>query len=532
MAFRNATNSLSSISCKIWETIHPGIYRFARVQNTQEPGTQSIYYRNSVLFSLLGSSYLAHECYEHWRESAQFEEENNILIEEDSVIIADIDSKPASSRFKTSQPEPIKLKIDKNDENSNNQPKPSYSRAQQNDQLKPSYMNYSHSSFLTEPSLEIRQTESSLFNVHNNAVGTTSADNNCQGQLAGNDYLNSAAVLSFATAAGLAFGVALRTDSPPKQVYSRNAEDPQDIQRRYALNEKQFRQYNHVIQKPLIILVTIGDYKHRASILGHQRDADLMRDLWLKTFNYNEQNVMQYQQKQCTLPDLQKFIKICSDEYATNNDQYDSLIAIISCHGDEDGLILSDEGKYSMESLYEAFPCVVGRNKAKPRLFIVDKCRNDDAMKFPNITSFSESLLGDYDVKEDIFDIRVGKNNNHLHGLYSGNEKYRSFRADSRKKFNLDDTNEDNKNYKSYNVVDEERLTIYGATNKQKTIDDPRGGLLIRAFCDVLSLPEANQFEFSYLYYAITEYVKSKSGAFQVVNCDSTLSKPLYIFPA
>ena len=147
-----------------------------------------------------------------------------------------------------------------------------------------------------------------------------------------------------------------------------------------------------VIKNPLVVMLGISeydglpilsgvpkDYKHMVVIFSKLFGYDMLYKLSTNEYNHNKKdgNKNDSFKLNWTCDDIDDLIKNAKEALEDENRQHDSLIFIISCHGQAEGDILDSEcEEYSLYSIFAQFDGVRFPKFAHcPKLFFIDACR-------------------------------------------------------------------------------------------------------------------------------------------------------------
>ena len=154
------------------------------------------------------------------------------------------------------------------------------------------------------------------------------------------------------------------------------------------------------ISNPLVVILGIGEYDGMPNLIGITKDYQNMIIIFNKLFKYDilyklsnnkynnnksQGNVKDSFKLKWSCNEIDEFIDDIKELLGNDDKKYDSLLFIISCHGEAEGLILDSEcEEYSLFALYSEFNGIQLADFAHcPKLFMVDACRG--RMKSPKV---------------------------------------------------------------------------------------------------------------------------------------------------
>eukprot|EP01083_Nonionella_stella_P090571 253002_1 len=140
--------------------------------------------------------------------------------------------------------------------------------------------------------------------------------------------------------------------------------------------DKQWVPNAQYIGNALVAMVGVSQYIGYHDLPGVQQDVTQNADLWHGFLNY-DMNILtdnEQQHRNITLKDAQAFFE--NIHYAMTKNNYDSLIVVLSGHGEDDSLITADGKGYKLTAIQDMFNAKSLPSYCnKPKLYIVDLCR-------------------------------------------------------------------------------------------------------------------------------------------------------------
>ena len=163
------------------------------------------------------------------------------------------------------------------------------------------------------------------------------------------------------------------------------------------LSEKTF-----AITNPLVVMLGISEYHGMPNLDGVLKDYQNIIVIFSRLFGYDilyklandkyntnkcEGNVNDSFKMKWTDNDIDEFVEEAKSLLENNNNKYDSLIFILSCHGEAEGVILdSNCEEYSLFSIFAKFNGSSLPHFAYcPKIFFVDACRGTMRSKPINV---------------------------------------------------------------------------------------------------------------------------------------------------
>ena len=246
------------------------------------------------------------------------------------------------------------------------------------------------------------------------------------------------------------------------------------------------------ICNPLVVILGIGEYDEWPNLIGVKKDYENMIKIFNKLFKYdilyklsnnqfndnksngniNDSFKLKWLSDDDGLDEVLEFVDDVKIALSTKNKNYDSLIFIISCHGEADGVIFDSVGEeHSLPNIYTTFNGEKFPDFAHcPKLFFVDACRG---------TLRRKPIKVEYKMDEDSKEIYVSP---------KGKEN----------EYKNDDNKSDNKNNnkklvsKEMNIHEVANFYIVYANPEGYAAFDagPKGGYLIQAIYKVFRKKE------------------------------------------
>ena len=196
------------------------------------------------------------------------------------------------------------------------------------------------------------------------------------------------------------------------------------------------------ILNPLVVILGIGEYDGMPNIIGIKKDYQNMIIIFNKLFKYDilyklSNNNYNKNQSQGNINDsfklkwdcdeIDDFIDDVKIALENENKKYDSLIFIVSSHGEADGVILDSESEeYSLFCLYAQFNGSQFPNFAHcPKLFFVDACRgNLKSKKIAVSYNMGDNInVNNIDKSQEIYAVSKGRNSEYKDDISISNNK-------------------------------------------------------------------------------------------------------------
>eukprot|EP01084_Bolivina_argentea_P275966 470737_1 len=137
---------------------------------------------------------------------------------------------------------------------------------------------------------------------------------------------------------------------------------------------------NSIITKAFVLIICIKSYDYRDDLPGTVVDKQNMITLWEKHYGYD---ILYNEADRVNKDDYFELMRKCRDVLSKkeNKDKYDALFVIMSCHGNNAHVILSDNKKVERYKIMEWYN---GDNvpfmSNKPKIIILDACRGHKDM--------------------------------------------------------------------------------------------------------------------------------------------------------
>lgn len=156
----------------------------------------------------------------------------------------------------------------------------------------------------------------------------------------------------------------------------------------------------YTIKKALVLMICISKYDKNSEfkcLKGVINDMKQLKYLWNDVFGYtieynNVDKPLSRNQFQNELDKARILLNSSVDE-KDNNDSFDAFIFVFSGHGTKNSIVTSEGKKFAIKDIKLHFsPKNVESFKDKPKLFIIDACRNNGGTNFP---CYDKQLNGD-----------------------------------------------------------------------------------------------------------------------------------------